>query len=119
MKMALKIRYGEDVYIWASSKNLLYKDFGYVCHHFYNPFVRNDIVIHPWEIFIPVLIGRASPSRYFFSAYKSGNIVEIDKDPRFSTLYKSYFGNRPWVECYFTGLDQLTVFMRNIVTLCV
>jgi len=108
--MALRTRHGGEVFIWSGTKNLLYKDYGYVPHYFYNPFIRNGIVIHPWE----VLIAHSGLSRYFFSAYESGRIIEIDKDPRFSLTYKLHFDNKPWIECYFHGLDKLNSFVCDI-----
>lgn len=81
---------------------------------FYTPLVvpNTRLTLHIWSTPVP---SRPTSRLYYCSFYENGCIVKPDVDPRFARAYTFFFARaksrRPWVECYFTRLKEITLFL--------
>lgn len=83
---------------------------------FYTPIAvpRTSLSLHVWSVKVTGLL---APRVFYFTIYENGIIIDPSVDARFSRAYTVFFANnprrnRPWVECYFTRLNEITLFLR-------
>lgn len=90
-------------------------------HTFYKPInvPNSPMSISVWAVRQPVGWNPSAPSDasfdryyYYFSVYENGAIIDPASDTRFKEAYLEHFAGRPWVDCAFFNLKQISLFLR-------
>lgn len=79
-----------------------------------------NMTVHMWSMcrFVPLREGSEFDTLkrvYYFSVYENGAIINPESDKRFMAAYDAHVADhkRPWIECYFMRLRDISSFLRQ------